>query len=202
MPKPPSHAIRWRSASYQVRVAFVRNGRQFPGINAAVIFQKPVLPFKKLGDGLRLDADFHAAQAGQQQVHFVFHAGGGALAAAWGLDAQFHPAPGAFQQAPARGQFLGRNQAGACQIETLAAQGDLRVLAEGFEAVGEEVGAAHFAFHHYRTAFAFPADGVGHLAAGASLFRKHHAAAVAAQPVNGELDQLGVGHGGELTIED
>ncbi|HEV2118115.1 MAG TPA: hypothetical protein VGR48_18910 [Terriglobales bacterium] len=143
---------------------------------------------------MRLDADFDAPQAGQQQVHLKFHAGGRAQAAPRRLDAHFHLTAGALQQPPASGQFLRRNQAGGRQIETLAAQRDFRVLAERLGAVSEEIGAAHLAFHDHGAAFSLPSDGVGHFAADAGLFRKHHAATVTAQPVNREIYQLRVGH--------
>jgi hypothetical protein len=46
----------------------------------AVVLHQAVFPFEEIGDGLRFDADFHAAQAGQQQVHLPHQAGFGALA--------------------------------------------------------------------------------------------------------------------------
>ena len=41
---------------------------------------------------------------------------------------------------------------------------------------------------------ALPADGIGHFAVRASLFREHDTATIAAQPAHGLGDKLGVGH--------
>ena len=61
----------------QVSIRFlVRRGNPFRQ-SAAVVLGHAVLPLQKFGDGLRLDAHFHAAQTCQQQVHLFHQPGGG-----------------------------------------------------------------------------------------------------------------------------
>ena len=45
------------------------------GTGATVVLLHAVFPLEEFGDGLGLDADFHATQAGQQQIHLIGQAG-------------------------------------------------------------------------------------------------------------------------------
>src|SRR5580658_8784381 len=87
------------------------------------------------------------------------------------------------------------HQSSGNQIKALAADSQLRLEAEGLGPVGEEVRAGNLALDQDGMAGAFPADGVGHFAADAGLLGEHYSAAVAAQPVDGFFDELGVSHG-------
>ena len=70
------------------------------GTGAAVVLLHAVFPLEEFGDGLGLDADFHAAQAGQQQIHLIGQAGRGAEVAG-GAAHDFDLALAQFQQTPA-----------------------------------------------------------------------------------------------------
>src|SRR5215469_16493446 len=94
-----------------------------------------------------------------------------------------------FQEAPASRQLRWRDHLGRSEIETLASHSQLVFAAKRFFAVGKEIGTRDFAFDNNRVTGAFPADGVGSFPAGATLLRKHHAAAVATQPGNRETNQ-------------
>src|SRR5689334_18976714 len=49
---------------------FFFRGEYSFGQLASVVLGHAVLPFQKLGNGLRLNAHFHPAQTGQQKPHF------------------------------------------------------------------------------------------------------------------------------------
>src|SRR4029077_521781 len=63
---------------FQKNVEFFFGGRQSFGEAAAVVFGHAVLPLEEVGDALGFDANFDAAQAGEQQMHFAAKAGGAA----------------------------------------------------------------------------------------------------------------------------
>src|SRR5208282_4817677 len=100
-----------------------------------------------------------------------------------------------FEEAPAPGKLFVAEERGGDQVEALASDALLGFEAEGLGAVGEEIGTCDFALDQHGVAGAFPADSVRHLAADAGLLGENYAAAVAAQPMDGFRDQLGVGHG-------
>src|SRR5579872_962244 len=54
--------------------------------SAAVVFRHAVLPFQKIGDRLRLNANFDAAETRQKQIHLVAEAGGSAQVFGGGRD--------------------------------------------------------------------------------------------------------------------
>jgi hypothetical protein len=100
----------------------------------------------------------------------------------------FDSAATVFEQSPALGQFFAAHESGGDEVEAFAADSLLRLEAEGFGAVREEISAGNFALDQHGMAGALPADGIGHLTADAGLFGEHYAAAVAAQPVDGFFD--------------
>lgn len=136
---------------------------------AAVVFDEAVLPFEKISDGLRLNAYLNAAQAGQEEIHLPHESGLAALALAAGLDGYPNFAAFAFKQSPLGRELIGGDQALWREIKTLAAHGQLGILAEGLLAISKEVGAGDFALYHHGAASSFPADDVWRLTAGAGL---------------------------------
>jgi hypothetical protein len=162
---------------------------------AAIVFDQPVFPLEEIGDGLRLNADFDAAQAGEQQVHLPHESGLAALADTRRFGDEGDFAAAGLKQSPAFRQFGFVEQSARREIEALTAHALLRIFAEGLLAVGKKVGAGDLALDDDRAAFALPADDVRSLTAGAGLFRENDAATIsAAEPVFGEANELGVGH--------
>jgi hypothetical protein len=147
---------------------------------------------------LGLDADFDTAEAGEEEIHFVAEASGGAHVFAGGV-LGFDFAVAILEEAPSLRELFPSNQTGGGEVKAFAAQGDLRIVAEGFAAVGEEIGAGDFAFDDYGVAGFFPSDGVGHFSAGAGLLGEDYPAAVGAEPFDGLIDELAVGHGVVVT---
>jgi hypothetical protein len=163
---------------------------------SAVVFDQPVLPLEKVGDGLRLDPHLDSAQAGQQKIHLPHQADLAALA----LPAGFHGDPDftafRFQQSPLGRKFFGGDEPLRNQVEAFAAHRLRGIFAERLVAVGKEVGAGDFALNHHGTAFALPGDDVGRLAARTRLLGKNDAATITGtEPLLGKADERGVGHG-------
>ncbi len=67
---------------------------------SSVVLREAVLPLEKVGDGLRFNADFNPAQAGQEKVHLPYESLVGALALAAGLDRQLDLPALALQESP------------------------------------------------------------------------------------------------------
>src|SRR5581483_10614179 len=88
---------------------------------SAVVFNEAVLPFEKICDGLRLNAYFHAAQAGEQKIHLPHEAGLAALTFAAGLDGHADFAALAFKQPPLGRKLSRGDQALRREIKTLTA---------------------------------------------------------------------------------
>ena len=165
------------------------------GQAAAIVFNEAVLPFEKIGDGLRFNADLDAAEAGEEKIHLPHQAGLAALALAAGFDGDTNIAALTFKQSPLGRKLVDDDQALRDEIKALAAHGKLGIFAEGLVAVGEEVSAGDFAFDHHGAAGALPADDVGCLAAGAGLLGEDDAATISgAKPLLGKTDERGVGH--------
>src|ERR1041385_379166 len=76
-------SVRAKSHQMDIRLGF--RGRDAFRQASTVVFSEAVLPFQKICDGLRLNADFNAAQAGQQEIHLPHQAGLAALGLATGL---------------------------------------------------------------------------------------------------------------------
>lgn len=165
------------------------------GQATAVVFSQPIFPFEKVGDGLGLDAYFHAAQAGEQKVHLPHKSGLAALGLAARLDGHADLAAFTLQQSPFFRNFMRGEQTLRHEIEALAAHGQVGVLAKRFITVGEKIGAGDLALHHHGAGLPFPGDHVGRFAAGTGLLRKHDAATVSAtKPLLGQTDKLLMGH--------
>ena len=78
-------------------------GRGEPGRHgSAIVFSHAIFPFEKIGDGLRLDADFHSPEAGEEQVHLVTKAAGGTKIHCGTMGHENFPAP-QLKQSPAGG---------------------------------------------------------------------------------------------------
>ena len=112
----------------------------------------------------------------------------------------FCAAAAIFEQSPACGEFFDLYQSRGREIKAFAAYALLWLQAKGLGAVGEEIGAGDFALDEHGVAGALPSDGVGHFAADAGLLGEDYSTAVAAEPVNSLLDQLGVSHGFRLPL--
>lgn len=168
-------------------VGLVLAGGEAFGKRAAIVFGHAVLPLEEVGDALRLDANFDAAEAGEEQVHLVAESGGGAEIFRRGMD-EFNASAAEFEKPPTWGKFFHLDERGRGEVETFAADAFLRLLAEGLGAIGEEVGAGDFAFDENGVGGLLPSDGVGHLAADAGLLGEHDAATVVAEPADGTVD--------------
>src|SRR5580658_8554691 len=110
------------------------------GQGATVVFGHAVFPLEEVGDALRFDADFDAAQTCEEKIHFVLEAGRRAQVFGRWLRA-LDLAAADFQQSPADGKFADLDEAPGYQVIALAADAGMRILAEGLVAVGEEIGA-------------------------------------------------------------
>ena len=84
-------------------------GSDAGGPGAAVVLLHAVFPLEEVGDGLRLDANFYAAQAGQQQIHFVSQASR-CTQVAGGTADDFDLALANFQESPAWRQVFDLQQ--------------------------------------------------------------------------------------------
>src|SRR5438477_5132244 len=49
---------------------FLRRQKSFRQ-SAPVVIRHTIFPLEKIGDGLRLNANFHTAEAGEKQIHFM-----------------------------------------------------------------------------------------------------------------------------------
>src|ERR1700723_1633378 len=179
--------------SKQESVGFFIFGDQAFRERAAVVLGHTIFPLEKIGDVLWLNANLHAPQTREQEIHLVLESGGGTQI----LDRHVHSlylAPARSQQTPACGQLLGLYQAPRSKVIALTADSALWPLPEGLGAIGQEIGARHFALDQHGMALALPADGVRHLAADASLFAEHHAAAIAPQPSDRHRNQFRMSH--------
>jgi hypothetical protein len=99
-----------------------------------------------------------------------------------------------FEQTPAFRKIVGLDNAARREIKALATKRNFWLHAPGFCAVSKKVGTRNLALDNDGTALPFPANRVGHFAAGALLFRKDDSAAIPAQPLLGHLNQLRVSH--------
>src|SRR5712691_3326172 len=102
-----------------------------------------------MSNGLRLDANFHPSQTGQQKIHFVVKTGVGAHFLA-GRANYFDLTPADLKESPSRGEFIQAEESSRNQVKTFAAQTEFRFLAKRFAAICEKIRPRQFTFHQHR----------------------------------------------------
>src|ERR1700683_4935934 len=120
--------VPWRKAkctsivrrSRQKSIRFLLRGNQPFRQTASVVFGHPVFPLEKIGDGLRLNSNFHPPQTRQQKIHFVLETSWRPQILSRRLDAH-RLAPAHFQQSPSRRQFIDPYENRRSQVITLTA---------------------------------------------------------------------------------
>src|SRR5208283_501789 len=90
----------------QESVGFLFRGYQSFGQAASVVLRHTVFPLQETGDALGFDADFDPPQTCQQKIHLVLETDCGTQVLGRRLDA-LDVTAAHFEQAPARGKFLG-----------------------------------------------------------------------------------------------
>ena len=121
-------------------IRFFLRGCEALGHRPAIVFRHAIFPFEKIGDRLRLDANFDPLEAGEKQVHFVAKAPCQAEVGGGVMNQSNFPAP-KFEQSPACRQFVSTDDAGRREVETLASHTDAGLHAKRFFLVREEIAA-------------------------------------------------------------
>src|SRR5579863_4436437 len=104
--------------SFEKMVGLFLGWRHSSGQAAAVVVGHAIFPFEKIGDGLRLDPDFHPPQAGQKKIHLRLESTGATQILLRRPNHFDRPRP-VFEQTPSGRHFFGTGQSGRSQIESL-----------------------------------------------------------------------------------